>query len=180
MTTAKPNPTKVATKWALINLLAGIVLTYAFQYLVPDSNSPIRYLTLIPFIAFLFLTQKEFRDQNEGYLTFGEGFSAGFRFAIFAGLLSAVFIYIYLAILSPDVMVKAAEQARAQLEAKGGMSSDQIDNAVSLTKKLGPLFGAFGAAIFDAVIGLVAALVGASILKNIKPLDLNEPADPAV
>ena len=77
-------------------------------------------------------------------------------------------------------MVKAAEQARAQLEAKGGMSSDQIDNAVSMTKKLGPVFGAFGAAIFDAVIGLIVALVGASILKNIKPLDLSEPSEPTV
>ncbi len=174
------NPTKIATKWALINLLAGIIMTYAFEYLVPDSNSPIRYITLIPFIAFLLLAQKEFRDQNEGFLTFSEGFSVGFRFAVFSGLLSAIFIYLYLAILSPDVMVKAAEDARAQMEAKGGLSSEQIDNAVSLTKKLGPVFGAFGAAIFDAIVGSLAALVGASIFKKIKPIDFAETPDPTV
>jgi len=162
----KPNPTKVATKWALINLVTGIVLTYAFQYLVPDTNSPVRYLAFIPFVVFLILTQKEFKEQNGGYLTFGEGFSSGFRFAIFAGLLAAVFTYLYLAVLSPEMMEKAVEQARAQMEAKGSMSSEDIDKAMSLTKKLGPIFGAFGAAIFDAVIGAIVALIGASIFKN--------------
>jgi len=175
----KPNPTKVATKWALINVLTGIVLTYAFQYLVPDPNSPIKYLTFIPFIVFLLLAQKEYKEQIGGYMTFGEGFSAGFRFAIFSGLMAAVFTYLYLAVLSPEVMDKAVEQARSQMEAKG-MSSEDIDKAISLTKKLGPLFGAFGAAIFDAVVGAIVALIGASVFKKERSAFDPEPIDPAV
>jgi len=175
----KPNPTKVATKWALINVLTGIVLTYAFQYLVPDPNSPIKYLTFIPFIVFLLLAQKEYKEQIGGYMTFGEGFSAGFRFAIFSGLMAAVFTYLYLAVLSPEVMDKAVEQARSQMEAKG-MSSEDIDKAISLTKKLGPLFGAFGAAIFDAVVGAIVALIGASVFKKERSAFDPEPTDPAV
>ena len=161
----KPNPTKIATKWALINLVTGIVLTYVFQYVTTDPNSPIKYVGFIPFIVFLILTQKEYKEQLGGYLTFGEGFSAGFRFAVFTGLMVAVFTYLYLAVLSPDVMEKAAEQARAQMEAKN-MSSEDIDKAISITKKLGPIFGAFGVAIFDAVIGAIVALIGAAIFKN--------------
>lgn len=175
----KPNPTKVATKWALINVVTGIVLTYAFQYLVPDPNSPIKYLTFIPFIVFLLLAQKEYKEQIGGYMTFGEGFSAGFRFAIFSGLMAAVFTYLYLAVLSPEVMDKAVEQARSQMEAKG-MSSEDIDKAISLTKKLGPLFGAFGAAIFDAVVGAIVALIGASVFKKERSAFDPEPTDPAV
>ena len=161
----KPNPTKIATKWALINLVTGIVLTYVFQYVTTDPNSPIKYVGFIPFIVFLILTQKEYKEQLGGYLTFGEGFSAGFRFAVFTGLMVAVFTYLYLAVLSPDVMEKAAEQARAQMEAKN-MSSEDIDKAISITKKLGPIFGAFGVDIFDAVIGAIVALIGAAIFKN--------------
>jgi len=175
----KPNPTKVATKWALINVVTGIVLTYAFQYLVTDPNSPIKYLTFIPFIAFLLLAQKEYKQQIGGYMTFSEGFSAGFRFAIFSGLMAAVFTYLYLAVLSPEVMEKAVEQARTQMEAKG-MSSEDIDKAISLTKKLGPVFGAFGAAIFDAVVGAIVAVIGASIFKRERSAFDPEPTDPAV
>src|ERR1700693_4591291 len=120
----KPNPTKVATKWALIFLVTSIILTYIIQYASADPNSPLKYLGYLPFVVFLILTQKEFKDQLGGYLSFNEGFSAGFRFAVFASLLIAIFTAIYLSVLNPDIMAKAAEQARAQLEAKNNMSPE--------------------------------------------------------
>src|SRR3569623_781738 len=97
----KPNPTKVATKWALINFVTSIVLTYAIQFVSKDPNSPLKYLGYVPLIAFLMLTQKEFKQQLGGYITFGEAFSAGFRYAVFTSLLIAVFTYVYLAFLDP-------------------------------------------------------------------------------
>jgi hypothetical protein len=162
----KPNSTKVATKWALIYLVTAIIITYIIQYVSSDPNSPLKYIGYLPFIVFLILTQKEFKDQNEGYLTFGEGFSAGFRFAVFASLFIAVFTAIYLSVLNPDIMAKAAEQARAQMEAKNNMSSENIDKAVNITKKIGPFIGAFFIAIIDTIIGIIIALIGAAIFKN--------------
>ena len=82
MENSKPNATKVATKWALIYILTSIVITYLFQILNIDQNSGFKYLVYIPFIAFLLLAQKEYRDQLNGFLTFGEGFSSGFRFSL--------------------------------------------------------------------------------------------------
>jgi hypothetical protein len=175
----KPNPSKVAIKWALINLITGIVLTYAFQYLVPDPNSPIKYLGLIPFIAFLLLAQKEYKEQLGGYLTFGEGFSIGFRFAIFTGLMVGVFTLLYLLVLSPDAMEKIIQQTKDQLEAKG-TPSDQVDKAVSITRSLGPYLGAAGALIFDIIIGAIVALIGAAIFKKERSAFDPDPIDPAV
>ncbi|MFB9844881.1 DUF4199 domain-containing protein [Mucilaginibacter ginsenosidivorans] len=176
----KPNPTKVATKWALINLLVSIVLTYLIQFASTDPNSPLKYLGYLPFIIFLILTQKEFKDQQGGYLTFGEGFSAGFRYAVFTSILLALFTYVYLAFLSPEIMQKAAEQARAQMEAKG-MSSEDIDKAIGYTIKLGPIIGAFVLAIIDTIIGIAIALVGAAIFKKERSAyDPEPPADPTV
>jgi hypothetical protein len=176
------SPTKVATKWALINLVTSIVLTYLIQFISTDPNSPLKYLGYVPFIIFLFLTQKELRDQSAGFLTFSEGFSVGFRYAIFASLLLAVFTYVYLAILNPDIMAKAAEQARAQMEAKGNMSSESIDKAVDITKKFGPIIGAFVLAIMDTIIGVVISLIGAAIFKKERsPLDVEDTTpDPTV
>jgi len=177
----KPNPTKIATKWALINLLTTIVLTYIINYLSTDPNSPLKYLGYLPFIIFLILTQKEYKDQLSGFLTFGEGFSAGFRYAVFTSLLIAVFTFIYLTFLNPDIMAKAAEQARAQMQAKG-MSSDDIDKAVSMTKKIGPAIGSFFIAIIDTIVGIIVALIGAAIFKKERsPFDPEpETTEPAV
>lgn len=161
------NPTKVATKWAVISLLCSIVITYAIQFANVDLNNPVKYVGYIPFLACLFLTQKEFRDELGGYMTFNEGFSAGFRYAVFNGLLLAVFTYVYCAILSPDVFAKSLEAARAGMVAKG-LSDEQIEKSMSIATKYGPIFGAFGVAIVYAILGALISLIGASIFKKVK------------
>src|ERR1700744_3962600 len=143
----KPNSTKVAFKWCIINVVVSIVITYTFQFLNIDQNSGIKYVGLIPFIAFLFLAQKEFKDQLGGYLTFGQGFGAGFKFSLFSGLIMAVFIYIYLGYLSPQILDQALASQQDKMTQKG-MTSEQIEQAASITKSWGPLFGAVGTVIF--------------------------------
>lgn len=170
------NPTKVATKWALIYAATGIIITYAFQFLNVDPTSSLKYLTYIPFIAFLLLAQKEYRDIIGGYITFGDAFSTGFRYAVFSGLLIAVFTYLYLAILSPGVLDKVVESTRDQLSTKG-MSDGQVEKALDITKKYGPIIGAFGAAIAYAIFGAVLALIGAAIFKKERsPYDVAQDA----
>ena len=184
MENSTPNPTKVATKWALIYIGTSIVITYIFQFLNIDQNSPAKYVAYVPFIAFLLLTQKEYRDQLGGFLTFGEGFSSGFRYAVFSGLLLAVFIYLYLAILSPQILDQSMAQQQGKF-AEQGMSQEQIDKAMEIGKKYGPIIGAFGAAIGMTIFGAIIALNGAAIFKKERTIaDLeNEaatPTDPAV
>jgi hypothetical protein len=165
METAIQNPTKIASKWAIIYVITSIVITYAFQLLNIDQSSSMKYLGYIPFIAFLFLTQKEYKDQLGGYLTFGQGFSSGFRYAVFSGLLLAVFIYIYLAFLSPQVLEQSMTQQQGKM-AEQGLSQEQIDKTLEIGKKYGPIIGAFGAAIGSAVLGAILALIGAAIFKK--------------
>ncbi|MDB4926453.1 DUF4199 domain-containing protein [Mucilaginibacter sp.] len=162
---ARNNPTVVATKWAFINALTAIVITYAFEFSNVDPNSSLKYLSYIPFIIFLFLTQKEFKDRIGGFMTFGEGFSAGFRYALFTGLIMAVFIYLYCAVLSPAFFDKAIEASRAKMEERN-MSSEQIDKAMEISKKWGPLMAAFGTAVVYPIIGALISLIGAAIFKK--------------
>ena len=172
-----PNPTKVATKWALINALVCIILTYVFYFLNVEQGSAIQYLSFIPFIAFLFLTQKEFKDQLGGFITFGQGFSAGFRYSLFTGLIIGVFTILYMWILNPEVLEKSIEVARAEMEAKDNMSSADIDKALGYTRSLGPWIGGFSVAVFYAIAGAVVALIGAAIFKKERsPYDLVQDA----
>ena len=171
-----PNPTKVATKWALINALVCIILTYVYYFLNIEQGSAIQYLSFIPFIAFLLLTQKEYKDQLNGFITFGQGFSAGFRYALFTGLVIGVFTIVYLWILNPEALEKSMEVARADMEAKD-MSSADIDKALGITKSLGPWIGGFSVAVFYALVGAIIALIGAAIFKKERsPFDIAEEA----
>ncbi|HJP63330.1 MAG TPA: DUF4199 domain-containing protein, partial [Mucilaginibacter sp.] len=174
------NSTKVATKWALINVLTGIVLMYVFQFANVGIISPVRYVSYLPFIAFLFLAQKEFKDQLGGYMKFGEGFGVGLRYGIFSGLLLGVFIWLYYSMLSPDMYTKMLEAQREAMEAKG-MSADQVDQGMKFMNKMGLVFVAFGAAVGSAVVAIILGLIGAAIFKKERSaFDQEPPADPAV
>lgn len=170
METQLLNPTKIATKWAFINLVAQIIITYAIQFLNMDINSPVKYISYVPMIGCLFLAQKEFRDEQlGGFITFSQAFSAGFRYAIFSGLLLAVFIYLYYAVLSPEVLTKTLEASERVMEGKG-MTSAEIEKAMGMTRKYGPLFFGFGIAIWYGIGGAIISLVGAAIFKKEKSI----------
>jgi len=164
-----PNSSKVATKWAVIYVLTSIVITYLFQFLNVDQTSGVKFLGYIPFIAFLFLAQKEYRDQLNGFMTFGQGFSAGFRYAVVAGLILAVFIYIYLTFLSPQILEQSIASQQDKFKEQN-MTPEQIEKANEIGRKYGPIIGAFGAAIGSAVIGAILALIGAAIFKRERTL----------
>ncbi len=163
-----PNPTKIATKWGFINLLFQVIITYAIQLLNIDAAGPVKFIAYLPLIACLLLAQKEFKDEQlGGYITFSQAFSAGFRFAIFAGLLVAVFMYLYLAFLNQNYLVQSFQAAKATMAEKG-MSDAGIQKAENMTLKWGPLFSAFGIAIWYAIFGAIVSLVGAAIFKKEK------------
>jgi hypothetical protein len=177
------NPTKIATKWAAIYLVVSIVITYTFQFLNIDQASSVKYIGYLPFIAFCFLAQKEFKDQLGGYITFGQAFNPGFKYSLFSGLLLAIFIYLYLGVLSPEVLAKSMADQQTALTDKG-MSQEQIDKTIEIGTKYGPIIGAVFTAISTLIFGCIVSLIGAAILKKERSaydiIDDEVPSDPTV
>ena len=178
-TTANQN--NIVLKWTLISVITSIIITYVFQFANVDQSSPIKYISSIPFIVYLFLAQKEYKDQSGGYISFNKAFSTGFKYAIFSALILAVFTYLYLAILSPQIYDKIMDQAQQQLTDKGQLSTEQIDSAMEISRKYGVIFASVGIVIFNTMIGGILALIGAAIFKNERPLfTAEEYSDPTV
>jgi hypothetical protein len=161
----KVSASQPAIKWALIGLVTSIVITYAFQFLNTDPNSSIKYLNLIPFIAFLLLAQKEYKDLLGGYMTFGEGFLSGFLYAVFLAILSAIFTYLYYDILSPEMVDKTLAASQTKMEEQK-MSQDQIDQAMNFTRKYFAAIATIIALLGSVIMGAVIALIGAAIFKK--------------
>jgi len=185
MTTSKPSSSNVTVKWAVIYLTTSIVITYIIQLLNLDPNSPVKYLGYIPFIAFLLLAQKEYRDNKlGGFISFGDAFMTGFLYAVFGGIMLAIFIYIYLTLLNPHA-IEAAMESQRQAFVDKGLSSDQIDQSMELGKKYGAIFGAVGTLFVIPIFGAIVALIGAAIFKKEKSVadienEANSFVDPTV
>lgn len=187
MEVKKASPSQPALKWALINLVTSIVITYAFQFLDLDPNSSLKYLSFLPFLAFLFLAQKEYKGQLGGYLTYGEGFLSGFLYTIFTGVFIAIFTYVYYAILSPEMVNKIIDASQKKMTEDGKLSQDQIDAALSMTRKYFAVFAVVGVVFIYAIFGTIVSLISAAVFKNERsPFDTPDnyespkPTDPAV
>ena len=163
----KTNSAQVAFKWTLIYVVTSIVLIYVYQFLNISVLSPIRYITNIPFIAFMFLAQKERRDELGGFITFGDGFVTGLLYAVFAGILISIFTYIYYAILSPQVWQQFLDLEREALNQKN-LSDDQIDAGLKFAGNV--VFTSIGVLIGTPIIGAIISLIGAAIFKKEKSI----------
>ncbi len=169
----KKTSTNVAIKWAVIYVVTSIIITYIFQFFNINQSSPAKYVSYLPFIIFLLLAQKEYQAQLGGFIKFGDSFLAGFLYSVFGGIMLAIFIYLYLGILSPQVLDQAMESQR-QAFADKGLSSDQIEQSMEMGKKYGAIFGAVGTLFAIPILGAIVALIGASIFKKEKAIDFTE------
>jgi hypothetical protein len=181
METAKANVSGIAVKWALINVITAIVITYVFQFMGTGASAPVRYLAYIPFIAFICLAQIEYRDKSSGFMTYGQGFIEGLLFGVFSGIMMAIFIYIYYAILYPQGVDEMVTAAHDKMVAQG-TPSDQMDAALDMTKKYGAIFATVGILFVTPIFAIIVSLITAAIFKKERSFqDIeNQSSDPAV
>lgn len=165
METTKPSQAALALKWAVINIITAIIITYIFQLMGTDIQASVRYLAYLPFIAFLCLAQIEYRSSLSGFMTYGQGFVEGLLYGVFSGIMMAIFIYVYYAILYPPAIDQIVAAAQAKLAAQN-TPSDQQETALEMTRKYGAIFGAVGALFITPIIAIVIALVTAAIFKK--------------
>jgi len=163
METTAPSKSSVAIKWTIFSFLTSIILTYAFQFAGISQTSGLKYITFIPYIAFLLLAQKEYRDKSNGFMTYGEGFMTGFLFAIYTAILSTVFMYLYYKMLSPGTYEEIVKSTQSQMMAKG---LDE-ETAAKMTATYASItFLTIATLIGGIVTGSIISLIGAAIFKK--------------
>jgi hypothetical protein len=169
MENSKPNSAGIAFKWSLIGIITSIVLTYVYQYSGISYTSPIRYISYIPFIAFMFFAQIEYRKLLGGFASFGEEFVAGLLYSVFSGIFLGIFLYVYFGFLSPQVYQEVLDTQRTAMEAKGA-SSDQIDQSLDFMSKHGAIITGVIVIFATAFVGGIIALIGAAIFNKKRTL----------
>jgi hypothetical protein len=172
MENVKKSYFNIAAKWAVIYTITSIIIVYIFQFTgVNMTTSPLRFVSYIFSIAFLLLAQKEYKDELGGFMTFGQGFMVGFVSSVIVGVLSAIFIYIYFSFLSPQMWEQILASTREQMEAKGNLSTDQIDQAMTITTKYGVIITAVVTIFASPFMGAIISLIGAAIFKKERSIE---------
>ena len=117
----------------------------------------------------IFMGIRETRTMQNGYLTFGKGFSTGMMIAFVGGIISTVFSYLYFTVINPG-MITYIKMKQEEEMLKRGMSDADIEKyAGTMEFWTSPVSMAAFALLGMLLIGLVISLISAGILKKEDP-----------
>jgi uncharacterized protein DUF4199 len=129
-----------------------------------------KWLPTLIMIALLIVFCIQFGKQQQEAVTFGKVFGYGFKIALVLSILMMIYSLLSFYVIFPELPDQILVRARADMEAKGTYTQDQIDQGVAMTKKfMGPVpvaIFSFLATLFFATIG---SLLGAAFTKKSEP-----------
>ena len=179
-------PNKIALRVSLLYTLYSVLLTYIMFFMGIDMNGKVDGLTKVfvyllsygPFFGIIFYAQRYHRDEQlNGYVSFGRAFSTGLRVALFSGLFLGIFMVLYYKVLNVTAFEKVIEQAQETLADSGKMEDDQIESAMSITKKMFIPMIMIGTVLGMAIFGCVFSLIGSFINKRERPFFVSAPEE---
>ncbi|MVN78894.1 DUF4199 family protein [Hymenobacter sp. HMF4947] len=169
-TSSLVTPSAIGMRYGLLTGLVSIIVSFAIYALQLDQNSAAKFLTTVVLVVGIILAQRNYKQLNAGFMSYGDGMTIGALLSLVVGVLSALFTYVYTHFIDADVMTRAMEKARTDMEARGNMSDAQIDQAMAISAKFtsGPILliiVLLGSLIF----GVIISLITSAIIKNPKP-----------
>lgn len=148
----------VGMKYGLISAVYGIVFLVGMSLAGQNAfDNKWGWINMIVGVALLILAQKNFKDSGDGFMSYGQGIGISFWSALTSIVIAGAFTYVYAELLAPETMERFYDAQREQMEAKN-MPDEQIDMAVSWTKKLfWPLY-VFMGLFFSILIALIVTI----------------------
>lgn len=157
-TTQLPTVRGVGMKFGFIS--AGISIFFFLVLTLTGMNAfdnKWNWVGLVISIALLIFAHKQFKDQGDGYMSYGQGVGIGFWIALISLLIGGLFTFIYVSFIEPTGMDAFYETQRIGMEEKG-MPDDQIETAITWTKKLfWPIYIFFGL-FFGMLVAVIVSI----------------------
>ncbi|PTX21036.1 uncharacterized protein DUF4199 [Pontibacter mucosus] len=169
MTEKQPSVGAVALKWGFIFGLIGVVYTLVLMVADLMMNPWLSSLTYLILAAGIAVAMKNYREENNGFMSYGQGLGIGAIVSFLFGLVTGIFSWVYTNFIDTEYMSRMMEKQRVQM-LEQGLTDEQIDAAMAFSENFkGPLTAIFGSAIVMLIIGFILSLIIAAIMKRSRP-----------
>ena len=162
--TTKPtiSTRKVGIRYGLIMAVISIAYFLTLNISGVDMSQGIgRWGSLIFYLGAIFMAHKYFKDEGDGFMSYGQGVGIGFWIGLVSSVISSIFTSLYIKFVDTGFVQQMMDKQREAFEEAGTMSEDQIDNAMKMTSKfMTPEM----MLIFGVVIGTIMILLCALVL----------------
>lgn len=146
-----------------------IVLSLVFYILDLQGDTWTAYVSYAFILGGVILASVTYRDKYlNGFITYGQSFSAGFLTGLFASIIGAVFTYFFMLYLGEEFMVLMLEKAEESiLESNPEIGDAELDLALNWTKKMmNPTWMSVMALVSSTFFSLVFALIASFFIKK--------------
>jgi hypothetical protein len=145
---------------ASLGMFVWTLIGFALRLEESESYKYFQWVSWVIFFAGTYLGVKQIREENGGFLSFGLAFRSGFSIGAVTTVVSTVLNLIYVQLINPEYINIIMRKQRAEMEAAGKMSEEQIDMAMSYTEK-------FMQPLWMSIFMIVFFLIGAAIISAI-------------
>lgn len=169
METTRPTVSSIAVRYGLIVGFITVILSLILFMTDQSTNSAMGWLSYVIMIGGIFLAHREYKRENEGYMSYGQGLGIGTLIGAITGVLSGVFYYIYSTFVDPSFQERVREAQITELERRN-MTDEQIDQAMAMTESFSGPFMMAGMAILGSIIlAFLFSLVISALTRNSRP-----------
>ena len=146
----------------LLLIVLGLIVYFANQM----ENSAIQYIQYAILCIGIIWSCVSYAKQLNGNVTFGNVFAHGFKTTAVVAALLAVYTFIAVKFLFPDIVDKSLAMAKKEMEEKGTLSDEQMEQALSMVRNFFVPFAIGGILVMFAIIGAISSLIGAAVAKK--------------
>ncbi len=134
------------------------------------GNQTIQWASYIFIIGAVFLAYREFKEGNDGFMSFGQGLGGGMLTIGVGSVISSLFSYVFLKFLDPSYMQRIVDITRERMEENPNLTEEQVEQAMEstmpfLTPEAITIFGIVG----TLIVGLIICLIMSAIMKKDAP-----------
>lgn len=160
--------TRTALKWGVIIGVVNILYSTAIMVSGQIGNQLLSYFVYLIIAAGIYFAMSDFKKENQGYMSYGQGLGLGTLKCAIVGIISGFYSFAYMKFIDPTITEQMMKKAVEEMEKKG-MPDDQIEQALEYTKMfMSPGFLFVFSVIGMLFIGFILSLIIAAILKKDK------------
>lgn len=141
---------------ALVSIAYFLVLNVSGINMASGAWSWIGYAMTL---ALIVLAQKQFKDNGDGFMSYGQGIGIALWMGIVSSVISSIFTYLYIKFVDSNFLELVKERQIEAMQAQG-MSDEQIDQGMKFASMfMTPEFIFITGLIGGIVITLIIALL---------------------
>ncbi len=164
-----PSLRSIGVKFGIIAGLLGIMFTIVIDVTGNLGNQGLQYSGLIITLAVVFFAHREYKNNGDGFMNYGQGVGIGAWIGLVGSVISSVFTYVYVSFINTEYVSTLKDIQRMKMEEQG-LSDAQIDQAMEITGAFMTPVALLGMGLFMGVLfTVIIALIVSAFTKKARP-----------